>query len=129
LDQNPSHLNLRTKNFALAIVMLVRSLPKTSEAQTIGKQIFRSGTSVGAQYREAIRARSRAEFQSKIESALQELEETGYWLNLLIDARILADKKFVALCKEQKELTAMFVASAKTVKQKTFTSRPLPEKG
>src|SRR5690349_15460519 len=70
----------RTKMFALRIVKLYVSLPKTTEAQVIGKQVLRSGTSVGAHYREAKRARSTAEFVSKIEGALQELDETTYWL-------------------------------------------------
>jgi four helix bundle protein len=82
-------LRLRTKAFALRIIRLYGSLPKIIEAQVLGKQLLRSGTSVGAQYREAVRARSRAEFVSKIEAALQELEETLYWIELLADARIV----------------------------------------
>ncbi|HEY0049727.1 MAG TPA: four helix bundle protein [Pyrinomonadaceae bacterium] len=79
-------LKTRTKSFALRIIKLYKALPNTVEAQIIGKQILRSGTSAGAQYREGTRARSNAEFISKIESALQELEETAYWLELLIEA-------------------------------------------
>ena len=78
-------LKSRTKSYALRIIKLFKSLPKTVEAQVIGKQILRSGTSVGAQYREACRSRSTAEFISKIESSLQELDETAYWLELLVD--------------------------------------------
>ena len=70
-------LSIRTKDFALRIIRLYKSLPEAVEAQVIGKQSLRSGTSVGAQYREAKRARSGAEVTSKMESALQELEETG----------------------------------------------------
>ncbi len=69
-------LKIRTKKFALRIIRLYKALPNSVEAQIIGKQILRSGTSVGAQYREVTRARSTAEFISKIESASQELEET-----------------------------------------------------
>jgi four helix bundle protein len=78
----------RTKNFALRIVKLYTSLPKTTEAQVLGKQVLRSGTSVGAHYREATRARSNAEYISKIEVGLQELEESIYWLELLSEAEI-----------------------------------------
>jgi four helix bundle protein len=69
----------RTKDFAMRVVRLYASLPRSVIAQTLGKQALRSGTSVGAHYREAIRSRSDAEYASKIEGALQELEETGYW--------------------------------------------------
>src|SRR4030067_1356104 len=80
-------LRERTKRFALEIIKMYSSLPKTTEAQILGKQVLRSGTSVGAHYREGIRARSNAEFISKIEGALQELEETGYWLELLLESK------------------------------------------
>ena len=76
-------LKARTKDFAIRIVRLYSALPKTTEAQVIGKQFVRSGTSVGAQYREAQHAKSDADFVSKIEGSLQELEETSYWLELL----------------------------------------------
>ena len=81
-------LKVRTKTYALRIVRLYTSLPKTTEAQVIGKQLLRSGTSVGANYREAYRARSTAEFIAKCGISLQELDETSYWLELLIDAEI-----------------------------------------
>ena len=111
-------LRLRTRAFAIRIVRLYTSLPKTAEAQVLGKQLLRSGTSVGAQYHEATRARSKAEFISKIESALQELEETTYWLNLLIDCGITTKNKLASLCQEADELAAIFVASVKTVKSR-----------
>jgi len=78
----------RTKMFALRIIRLYSSLPKTTEAQVIGKQVLRSGTSVGAQVREGKRSRSDGEMISKIEGALQELEESLYWLELLIESGI-----------------------------------------
>ena len=83
----------------------------------MGKQLLRSGTSVGAHYREASRARSPAEFVSKIEGALQELEETCYWLELLIDGHIMPADRLAPLRKEADELTAMLVSSAKTAKK------------
>ena len=109
-------LRARTKAFGLAIVRLYVTLPKTTEAQVLGRQMLRSGTSPGAHYREAIRARSTAEFISKIEGALQELEETVYWLELLVEARIIDETAVLGLCREAEELTSMLVSSAKTAK-------------
>jgi four helix bundle protein len=111
-------LKVRTKEFALRIIRLYVALPKTTEAQVIGKQILRSGTSVGAQYREATRARSTAEFVSKIESGSQELEETMYWLELLAEAKIFGEDKLKLLHPEAEELMAILVASVKTAKTK-----------
>jgi four helix bundle protein len=114
---NKKHdLRLRTRSFALRIVRLYTSLPKTAEAQVLGKQLLRSGTSVGAHYHEATRSRSNAEFISKIEAGMQELEETVYWLNLLIDSGIVRKAQVSELCDEADELMAIFVASVKTVK-------------
>ena len=79
-------LRQRTKKFALSVRRMFSTLPKTTEARSLGKQVLRSGTSVGANYREAYRARSRAEFISKCGDSLRELEETLYWLELLVDA-------------------------------------------
>ena len=111
-----SDLKIRTKKFALRVIKLYTALPKTTEAQVIGKQILRSGTSVGAQYAESIRARSTAEFISKIESALQELEETTYWLDLLIESEIVKAEKLKDLQSEAEELIAILVSSVKTAK-------------
>jgi four helix bundle protein len=109
-------LQARTKTFALRIVRLYCSLPKTTEAQVLGKQVLRSGTSVGAHYREAMRARSVAEFVSKVEGGLQKLEETAYWLELLTESGIIPGPKLAGLQQESNELTAMLVASARTAK-------------
>ena len=84
----------------------------------IGKQILRPGTSVGAHYREAQRAKSNADFISKIEGALQEPDETGYWLELLSEAGIVPEERLVALRTESNELIAIFVTIAKKVKRK-----------
>lgn len=115
-------LKARTKQFALRIIRLYTSLPKTTEAQVIGKQVLRSGTSVGAQYREAQRAKSDADFINKVEGSLQELDETGYWLELLKDSGIFSAEKLTPLLKETDELTATLVTIAKKVKNKR-TSR------
>ena len=113
----PSDLRERTKAFALRIIRLYSSLPKTSLAQVLGRQVLRSGTSVGAQYREAFRTRSAAEFISKIEVGLQELEETSYWLELLSDSGVMPAKRLAALRKEADELTAILASSAMTAKK------------
>ena len=86
--------------------------------QVLGRQVLRSGTSVGAQYREARRAKSVADFVSKIEGALQEIEETGYWLELLTESGLITSVATAPLLAEANELTAMLVASAKTAKKK-----------
>jgi len=110
-------LGERTKQFALSIVRLYSSLSKRTETQVIGRQFLRSGTSVGAHYREALRARSGREFRSKLEVGLQELEETRYWLELLQEARLATDIEVSPVSGEAKELTAIFVASICTAKK------------
>jgi four helix bundle protein len=111
-------LKARTKAFALRIIKLYTVLPKTSEAQVIGKQLLRSGTSVGAHYHEACRAKSDADFISKIEGALQELEETIYWADLISEAQIFKAERLKPLRDEAEELIAMFVSMAKNVKER-----------
>jgi four helix bundle protein len=107
----------RTKRFALNIVRMFTSLPKIAEATVLGKQVLRSGTSIGANYREAYRSRSRAEFIAKAGDCLKELEETAYWLELLVECGIAAEKQLGDLQKECNELTAIFVTIIKTSKK------------
>jgi four helix bundle protein len=118
-EQKKRDLRARTKAFALRIVRLYSSLPESTEAQVLGKQVLRSGTSVGAHYREATRARSQAEFVSKIEGGLQELEETVYWLELLIEAGIVKESNLQDLLHEATELISILVSSVKTAKRIT----------
>src|SRR5438105_2838138 len=99
-------LKERTKRFALRIIKLFSSLPKSADAQVIGKQVLRCGTSVGAQYREACRSRSNSEFISKMQSSLQELDETAYWLELLVDSGMVKPEKLSDLRNETEELIA-----------------------
>jgi four helix bundle protein len=113
---NEGPLWKRTKQFALRIIRMYARLPKSREAQVIGGQVLRSGTSPGAQYREACRARSRAEFVSKMTSGLQELEETGYWFELLIERGIVRPALLTNLSEETAESIAMFVSSINTAK-------------
>jgi four helix bundle protein len=110
-------LRERTKAFALRILRIVSALPRSREANVLSSQILRSGTSVGAHYREACRARSVAEFISKMEGGLQELDETEYWLELLSDSNIISPKRLLDLIQETNELIAIFIASVKTAKR------------
>ena len=111
-------LMLRTKAFALRIIRLYGALPKSTVAQVIGNQVLRSGTSVGAHVREGKRSRSDAELLSKTRGALQEIEETSYWLELLVDSGIMRMELLDPLMKEADELTAILVTSAKTVQRR-----------
>jgi len=109
-------LRQRTKAFALRIIRLYAALPNSTEAQVIGKQVLRSGTSVGAHHREASRARSTREFVSKLEGGIQELDETVYWLELLAEAGIVSEAKLADLLREANELLAILTSSVKTAK-------------
>jgi len=116
--ERPEDLKARTRAFALRVIRLYSALPKTTEAQVLGKQLLRSGTSVGAHYREAVRARSNAEFISKIEGGLQELEESVYWMELLDEAGVIRGRGLADLMAEADELTAILVASVRTAKSR-----------
>ena len=114
--EQPQDLRTRTSDFALKIIRLYISLPKTTEAQVIGKQFLRSGTSIGAHYREGYRAKSDADIVNKFETALQELDETDYWLDLLIKANITPAQKVDPVIKETNELIAIFVTIVTKIK-------------
>jgi len=118
-NEAPQDLRTRTSEFALRIIRLYVSLPKTTEAQVIGKQVLRSGTSIGAHYREGYRAKSDADIINKFETALQELDETDYWLDLLIKAGIVPSAKLETLCKETNELLAIFTTIVTKIKKRT----------
>ena len=111
----PVDLKIRTRDFALRIIRLYSSLPKSTEAQVIGKQVLRSGTSVGANYREGLRARSRPEYATKLNIALMELEETLYWLELMEES-ILNNAEVGKLKLEVGELCAILVTLIKRAK-------------
>jgi four helix bundle protein len=109
-------LKIRTKNFALRILRLYRALPFNQESRTLGRQLLRSGTSAGANYRAACRARSRAEFIAKLGIVLEEADETLFWLEFLLEAGIVQPEKLGPLVKEANELTSIFVTSIRTAK-------------
>jgi four helix bundle protein len=110
----PDYLKNRTKQFGLAVIRLVESLPKSMTAGVIGKQVLRSATSVGANYRAVCRARSKPDFIAKLGIVEEEIDESGYWLELLIDANIVKQSAVTRLLAEVDELTAIVVASRKT---------------
>jgi four helix bundle protein len=103
-------LKARVLEYAARVVRLSCALPPSSEAQMIKNQLFRSGTSVGAHVAEANRGKSRADFVSKLEGALQELEETKYWMELLIVLKLVEVSRLDALMQETDEITAILVA-------------------
>ena len=110
------NLKDRTKQFALRVMRLYRALPRREEARIIGRQILRSGTSVGANYRAACRARSKAEFVAKLGIVLEEADETVFWLELLQESSLISAQKLAPLVQEARELTAIFVTSICTAK-------------
>jgi len=112
---NPKELKRRTKNFALRIIKLSRTIPKADDAgRVITKQIIRSGTSVAANYRATCRARSNAEFIAKIGTVEEEADETALWLELLAESGIKSASQLSALLQEANDLTAIMAASRKT---------------
>src|SRR5215813_900940 len=102
-------LALRTKEFARRVIRLFSSLSKDTAAQVLGKQLLRAGTSVGANYREAHRARSKLEFIAKVGDCLREADESAYWLELLLDEHFFPPAKLQSLLAEANELIAIFV--------------------
>lgn len=112
-----AELQKRTKSFAVRIIKMARHLPNDVAGQVVGRQIVRSATSVGANYRAACRGRSRAEFAAKLGTVLEEADETLFWLEVIEEAELLSAKKLQDLTKEADELTAIFTAGRKTLKQ------------
>jgi four helix bundle protein len=115
MDQN--EMKARTKEFAKRIVKLCRKLPDNREGRLIGNQLFRSGTSVGANYRAACRARSKAEFISKLTIVEEEADESMFWMELLSEMEIIKADLLTDLIKEADEITAIIVSTVKTTKR------------
>jgi four helix bundle protein len=114
-------MRARTKQFAIRIVRLFKSLPRSDEARIIGKQVLRSGTSVAANYRAVGRARSRADFVSKMGVVVEEADETVFRLELLVDTGIIRKALMQNLLAEANELPAIFAASHWTARRKRNT--------
>ena len=113
MNEKTLELRDRTKAYALRVIRLFRSLPRSIEAQVMGKQLLRSGTSVAANYRAACRARSRAEFLSKLCIVLEEADESILWIELLVESGTLKKDKVEQLLDESRQLTAIFTAATK----------------
>ena len=111
-------LKNRTKQFAIRIVKLFRSLPRSEESRIMGRQVLRSGTSVAANYRAVCRARSKPEFVAKIGVVVEEADETVFWLELLVETEIVRAGRMKNLMSEANELLAIFAASQYTAKGK-----------
>jgi four helix bundle protein len=109
-------LEARTKEYARRIIRLYSSLPRSGAAQVLGHQLLRSGTSIGANYREAMRSRSKAEFIAKLGDSLKEASESEYWLELFAEESLLPSKRLQPLLEETREITAMLVASINTAR-------------
>jgi four helix bundle protein len=115
---NEGDLKLRTKKFALRIMKVSKALPKTEEGRVIGKQLIRCGTSVGANYRAVCRARSTAEFISKLGIVIEEADESGFWLELIVESGLMKKELIRDLLKEADEITAIMVASSNSASRK-----------
>ncbi len=118
MSEQPQDLKPRTKAFALRVIRMYSKLTKNDTvAQVLGKQVLRSGTSVGANYREASRGRSKAEFISKIGDCLKEIEESEYWLELLVESGCVSNSKMADLLDETRQLIAIFTTIDKKSKR------------
>ncbi len=112
----PEELKKRTKLFGLRCIKVVESLPNTRTTEVLGKQLLRSATSVGANYRSACRAQSRAHFVSKVAIVIEEADESLYWLEMIVEAELLPEHKLQELLKEGNEIVAILTASSRTAK-------------
>jgi len=121
-----AELQQRTKSFALRVLKLIEHLPNSIGGRILANQLTRSGTSVGANYRAACRARSRAEFASKLGTVAEEADESLYWLELIGDGNFVPAKKLASLISEADELTAIFTAGRRT-SSKNQTSNIKPQ--
>jgi len=113
----PEELKRRTKTFGLSVIKLVDRLPRTRSANAIGSQLLNCATSVGANYRAACRARSKAEFAAKLGIVEEEADEAAYWLEVLMEAEIIPSNSAMTLLREANELVAIVVASLVTAKR------------
>ncbi len=111
------NLKQRTKRFGLVVIRLVESLPKDQTCKILGGQLLRSATSVGANYRAACRAKSSSDFISKLGTVEEEADESGFWLEMLVDAENLKPAVAAPLIEESSELTAIAVSSTNTARK------------
>ncbi|WP_395747380.1 four helix bundle protein [Prosthecobacter sp.] len=119
---NSNELKERTMDFAVRVLKMVDALPKTTAGRTVGGQIARSSTSVAANYRAALRAKSDADFINKITIVLEEADESAFWIELAERAELLAPKRLRGLLQESEELTKIFNATRTTTKRRARTN-------
>lgn len=108
-------LRTRTKQFTVDIITLYQQLPRTTEAQIIGKQLLRSGSSVGANYRAVCRARSKADFYAKVSIVIEEADESLFWMEILIETKIIKQEILNSLMDECKQILKILSAARKTM--------------
>jgi four helix bundle protein len=113
---NQRELRERTKRFALQIITFCELLPKDDTSKTLGRQLLRAGTSVGANYRAVCRAKSKPDFISKFGTVLEEADESAFWIELLIDAKKVTRQTAQSLLQEANELTAIAISSINTAR-------------
>jgi four helix bundle protein len=124
---NENEFKARTKQIALRVIRLVESLPKTTSAQIIGKQLLRAATSVGANYRAACRGKSEADVLHKLSIVEEEADESLYWLELLVESEIISENKLSSLIRDTNEIVAMTVASIKTLRIKQLANQKIDQ--
>jgi four helix bundle protein len=113
----PEELKQRTKQFGLRCIMVYEALPTTRTGEMLARQLVRSGTSVGANYRSACRGRSGKDFASKVDIAIEEADESLYWLELIVDTKLMHQRKLGPLMKEGNEIVAILTASSRTTER------------
>ena len=117
MEHQAEVLKKRTKQFALRIIRVIRSLPQGLEGRVIGHQLLRSGMSVAANYRAVCRARSKPEFLAKLAIVIEEADESAFWLELLVESELIPESKLLDLRSEADQLVAIFNASRTTAKK------------
>ena len=121
----PSELKARTKRFAVAVVRFCRTVPRTEDGRVTGRPLLRAGTAVGAHYRAVCRARSDAEFVATLGGAIEEADESAYWLELLVEGGTVRQSTIASLWQEADELTRIFVASRETARRRMPARPPI----
>ena|SRR5713101_1610078 len=118
MNEKAEALKKRTKKFALDILTFVRTIPASDEARVVGRQLIRSATGVGANYRATCRSRSQAEFVARLGIALEEVDESAFWLEIITEGRIATGKRAFGLLDEADQLSAILAASSITAAEK-----------
>lgn len=121
---NREDLKKRTKDFAVRAIHLADALPRRASSDVLGRQLIRSATSVGANYRSACRGRSQNEFVAKLGVVIEEADEAAYWLELIVDTKLMKPGRVRSLQAEASELVAIFTAAVRTAKTRSQASKP-----